>query len=95
MIDNISVKGYLHVVHEKADGSVQEYDFPNLVVTTGKTYIASRMSSASTSVIGWIAVGSGSTAPTGNQRPSTSATTTNPTPDQSAQSTPKSYKNPR
>ena len=63
MIENISVKGYLHVVHTKEDGSTQEYDFPNMVVTSGKAFIASRMSSSSTAVIGWIGVGSGSTAP--------------------------------
>ena len=63
MNDNLSATGYLHVIHTKEDNSVQEYMFPNLVVTTGRNFIASRMSGASAAVMGWIAVGSGSTTP--------------------------------
>lgn len=63
MQDTFTIRGTVHTVLTRADGSIEERTFPNLVVTTGKTFIASRMSSASASVMGWIEVGAGGTSP--------------------------------
>lgn len=63
MQDTFTIRGTVHTVLTRADGSIEERTFPNLVVTTGKTFIASRMSSASASVMGWIEVGTGGTSP--------------------------------
>lgn len=63
MQDTFTIRGTVHTVLTRADGSIEERTFPNLVVTTGKTFIASRMSSASASVMGWIEVGTGGRSP--------------------------------
>tara|TARA_R100000995_G_scaffold3938_1_gene2115 strand:+ start:367 stop:807 length:441 start_codon:yes stop_codon:yes gene_type:complete len=61
--DSIKVTGELKLTLTKPDGNVKhEIIIPNLVVTTGKNYIASRMKDASATAMSHMAVGTGSTA---------------------------------
>lgn len=61
--DTSDIKGDLTITVYNPDGTIKEqHDLKNLVVTAGKTWIASRMSSASAAVMGWIAVGTNNTA---------------------------------
>lgn len=62
--ETLKMTGKLDIVVKNAEGQVkEELHIPNLVVTAGKTFIASRMTSASSTVMGYMAVGTGSTAP--------------------------------
>ena len=63
--ETFAVKGDLTiVVKDSATGEIKDQrELKNLVVTSGKTYIASRMAAASAAVMGWIGVGTSSTAP--------------------------------
>lgn len=63
MYDNINAKGELTLVLNKENGEQVEYHFKNLVVTTGLTYICSRMKDASATAMSHMAIGSSSTAP--------------------------------
>jgi len=59
----IQAKGSLKVVLLNRDGSTkEEHFFENLVVTTGKNFIASRMVGTASGVMSHIAIGSSSTA---------------------------------
>jgi hypothetical protein len=61
--NNLSVKGRLSVVLRDADGNVkQSQDIPNLVVSSGLAFIASRMKDATATAMTHMAVGSGTTA---------------------------------
>ena len=61
--DSIKVTGELKLTLTRPDGNVKhEVIIPNLVVTTGKSYIASRMKDASATAMTHMAVGTGSTA---------------------------------
>lgn len=61
--DSIKVTGELKLTLTRPDGNVKhEVIIPNLVVTTGKSYIASRMKDASATAMSHMAVGTGSTA---------------------------------
>ena len=61
--DSIKVTGELKLTLTRPDGHVKhEVIIPNLVVTTGKNYIASRMKDASATAMSHMAVGTGSTA---------------------------------
>ena len=61
--DEITVKGRLSIVLIDQLGLVkEEHDFDNLVVTTGKGYIASRMKDATATAMSHMAVGTGTTA---------------------------------
>ena len=61
--DSIKVTGELKLTLTRPDGNVKhEVIIPNLVVTTGKNYIASRMKDASATAMSHMAVGTGSTA---------------------------------
>lgn len=61
--DSIKVTGELKLTLTRPDGNVKhEIIIPNLVVTTGKNYIASRMKDASATAMSHMAVGTGSTA---------------------------------
>lgn len=62
MQDFINALGHVQVLHTHEDGTITETNFSNLVVTAGKNFIASRMAGAGDAVMGWIEVGSGSTA---------------------------------
>ena len=61
--DSIKVTGELKLTLTRPDGNVKhEVIIPNLVVTTGKSYIASRMKDASATAMSHMAVGTGNTA---------------------------------
>jgi hypothetical protein len=61
--NNLSVKGRLSVVLRDADGNVkQSQDIPNLVVSSGLAFIASRMKDTTDDAMSHMAVGSGTTA---------------------------------
>lgn len=61
--DSIKVTGELKLTLTRPDGHVKhEVIIPNLVVTTGKNYIASRMKDASATAMTHMAIGTGSTA---------------------------------
>lgn len=62
--DMLKMKGELQVVVRDAFGAVkQEFTVPNLVVTVGKNYIASRMVTGSTTVMSHMAIGTGTATP--------------------------------
>jgi hypothetical protein len=62
--DNIKATGELTVVLRDENGNIkEERKIPNLVVTVGKNFIASRMTSASAAVMSHMGVGSTNTAP--------------------------------
>lgn len=62
--DSIKVTGDLCVTLFDSSGAIKDKrEVKNLVVTAGKSYIASRMSSNSTVVMSHMAVGSSNTAP--------------------------------
>jgi|TARA_A100001391_G_scaffold200249_1_gene184410 hypothetical protein len=57
------MRGRLTIVVTAPDGSVKdEQTVENLVVTTGKNYVASRMAGTSANVMSHMAIGTGSTA---------------------------------
>ena len=61
--DSIKVTGELKLTLTRPDGNVKhEVIIPNLVVTTGKSYIASRMKDASATAMSHMAIGTGSSA---------------------------------
>ena len=61
--DDLKLNGRLTVNLVAEDGSVKEtQEIPNLVVTTGKAYVASRMAGTSASVMSHMAIGTSSTA---------------------------------
>jgi len=63
-IDNIKATGELTIRVTAADGSIkQEQTVPNLVVTSGLSFIASRMKDATATVMSHMAIGTGTTAP--------------------------------
>lgn len=61
--DSIKMTGNLKIVLTDAQGNVKhEEELKNLVVTTGKAFIASRMKDATATAMTHMAVGSGTTA---------------------------------
>jgi len=63
--ENIKATGYLNVLLTDSNGNVKEsYDFKNLVVTTGTSYIASRMKDATATAMTHMEVGTGTSAAT-------------------------------
>jgi hypothetical protein len=61
--DSIKVTGNLKVVLTGPDGKIKdEQEFKNLVVTTGKNFIASRMKDTTDTAMSHMAIGSGTTA---------------------------------
>tara|TARA_X000000950_G_scaffold1680_1_gene1849 strand:+ start:27025 stop:27471 length:447 start_codon:yes stop_codon:yes gene_type:complete len=59
--DNLAMKGRVDIVLTDADGNVKYTDsVKNLVVTTGKTFVASRMAGTSSAVMSHMAIGTGS-----------------------------------
>jgi hypothetical protein len=61
---NVEMKGKLSIIVTGQDGSIkQEMVVPNLVVTAGKGYIASRMVGTASTVMSHMAIGAGTTAP--------------------------------
>jgi hypothetical protein len=62
--ENLKMKGELTIVHKNAEGQIKDViSIPNLVVTAGKQYIASRMVGASATVMTHMAIGTGTTTP--------------------------------
>ena len=62
--DSIKVTGELKLTLTRPDGHVKhEVIIPNLVVTTGKNYIASRMKDASATAMTHMAIGTGTVDP--------------------------------
>lgn len=60
--DTIDANGVLSIVVRDENGNIkEELNLTNLVVTAGLTYIASRMTGTSATVMSHMAVGSGST----------------------------------
>lgn len=61
--DAIKLTGELRITVTNPEGNVkQEVVVPNLVVTTGKNYIASRMKDATATAMSHMAIGTGTTA---------------------------------
>ena len=61
--DELKVKGSVNVViHDESGKQKENFTIPNLVVTTGLAYIASRMKDATATAMTHMAVGTGSTA---------------------------------
>jgi hypothetical protein len=61
--DSIKITGDVKIDIIGADGAVKDSrEIKNLVVTSGKTFIASRMIGASATVMGWMELGTGVTA---------------------------------
>lgn len=62
--ETMKITGKLNIVVRDELGTVkQTLDVPNLVVTTGKTYIASRMVGTSSTVMNGMAIGTGTATP--------------------------------
>jgi hypothetical protein len=62
--DMLKMKGELQVVVRDESGAVkQEFTVPNLVVTAGKNYIASRIVGAASNVMTHMAIGTSTTTP--------------------------------
>lgn len=63
--EDFPIKGDLHIVIKDALTGEVKVDRleKNLVVTVGKTWIASRMADAASNVMGWMAIGTSSTSP--------------------------------
>lgn len=61
--NNIKMVGDLSITKVCEDGKIEEYHYPNLVVSAGKDYIASRMAANTVNVMRAIAIGSGTTSP--------------------------------
>lgn len=58
----LSVKGDVLIIKTDELGQSEKYEFKNLVVSVGKTYIASRMASNTAVVMSHMAVGNGAVA---------------------------------
>lgn len=62
--EDLKMKGTLTVTVRAQDGTIkQEFIVPNLVVTSGKNYIASRMAGSSSTVMSHMAIGTGTGTP--------------------------------
>ena len=61
--DNLRLRGRLDIVVTAPDGTIKDTKrVDNLVVTTGKNFVASRMAGTSVSVMSDMSIGTGSTA---------------------------------
>ena len=60
--ENIKLTGNLTIVLNRENGTKDVYEHKNLVVTTGKNFIASRMKDTTASAMSHMAIGSGNTA---------------------------------
>ena len=62
--ETIKMKGELDIVVRDSSGNIKETrHIPNLVVTAGKNYIASRMVGTASSIMSHMAIGTGTTTP--------------------------------
>lgn len=60
--ENILAKGIVDLVLYDSEGNIKETRSENLVVSTGRAFIASRMASAASAVISHMAIGTNNTA---------------------------------
>ena len=60
--ENIKLTGNLTIVLNRENGTKDVYEHKNLVVTTGKNFIASRMKDTTDGAMSHMAIGSGNTA---------------------------------
>ena len=60
--ENIKLTGNLTIVLNRENGTKDVYEHKNLVVTTGKNFIASRMKDTTDAAMSHMAIGSGNTA---------------------------------
>lgn len=64
MLENLSVKGSVKIeVHDENGVLKEEHFYDNLVVTTGRSYVTSRMKDASATVMSHIGIGTGAVSP--------------------------------
>lgn len=63
MQDNLQVTGQVQLVLKDINGNIKQQEVCNLVVTAGKTLIASRLAGTASNVISYLAVGTNNTAP--------------------------------
>jgi hypothetical protein len=64
IVDDLKLKGRLTVDLVAPDGTIKEtQEIPNLVVTTGKVFVASRMAGTSDSVMSHMAIGTANATP--------------------------------
>ena len=62
--EDLKMRGELTIVHRGSDDKIKNVvHVPNLVVTAGKQYIASRMVGTSTNVMSHMAIGTGTATP--------------------------------
>lgn len=61
-IDSLKAKGDVSIRITRADGSVENTEIKNLVVTTGLNYIVSRMKDTTLDAMSHMAIGAGTTA---------------------------------
>lgn len=62
--EQLKMKGELTIVHRSEDGSIKNaLHVPNLVVTVGKNYIASRIVGTASNVMSHMAIGTGTATP--------------------------------
>jgi hypothetical protein len=62
--DNIQLKGMLSIEKYNAENKlIEKIEVPNLVVTTGKAYVASRIKDSTASVMTFMGYGTNGTAP--------------------------------
>ena len=65
--DDLKISGELSIIVTDKNGHIkQSMKVPNLVVTTGKQYIASRMAGTTTAVMSHMAIGSGTASANAN-----------------------------
>ncbi|MBU3577582.1 hypothetical protein [Polynucleobacter sp. UK-Kesae-W10] len=68
IIENLKIRGDLNIQLFDEQGNLKEsHDRTNLVVTAGLTYICSRMANTSQGAMGFMALGSGTTAAAAGQ----------------------------
>lgn len=64
LLEDLKAVGTLKIVLQDESGQIKDTrEIPNLVVTVGKTFIASRMVGTASAIMSHMAVGSSSTAP--------------------------------
>lgn len=62
--ENLKMRGELTIIHKNSNGKIKNViNVPNLVVTAGKQYIASRITGTSSNVMTHMAIGTGTATP--------------------------------
>lgn len=64
LVSNFKTEGNLHITLSDENGNIKQEEYvKNIVVATGKNYIAQRMASNTTALMNYMAVGTSSTTP--------------------------------